>query len=249
MQWHLEAGTQAGTAKDPGFPFALGAFFKQVGDNFSHKVELSANNVPADFAPYGVRFQFRPAANQWPLFQLGPGVATVNFTSPYTWRAFYDHALVLRQNVVEAYRGIYQLKPKSLQLQYRNVIPFNYRTANVLDFLGNSLNTVIQIPGQFTAGETPPTPRTLDLRVTFALPQLAGAGTFRVVTGTQKESDEPDVPATDALILDLSVASENEETPDFHHEAAFAAWLTAAHDVIHAWFFALVAGDLLNHYR
>ena len=97
IRWKLEQfGPAPGLLRDPAFPFALGILNSNIKNRFSFRTDLAASAAPQDMLPYVVRHKYRPEEDGWPIIQLGPGVATANFTSPYTWSDFRELSLFLR---------------------------------------------------------------------------------------------------------------------------------------------------------
>jgi uncharacterized protein (TIGR04255 family) len=227
--------------KDPFFPFALGTFYNQIKDRFGYKQDLPAAIAPDDALPYVVRHQFRVAEGEWPVLQLGPGVATVNFTHPYTWKIFEEEALYLRTQLIEAYSDT-ELVPNAAYLRYRNAIPCQYSSSNPLEFLRENLNTSISlpehIPGRVSLSEFP---SGVNISLNFKLTEPVATATLYIATGTKKTADDQE---EEQIIFELRVASSEKDAPSFIDEREFSNWLNAAHAVIHEWFFSLIKGSL-----
>lgn len=251
IRWQLEHSDIPGLSRDPNFPFALGVFFSNVENEFGYREPLGPSRAPEDMLPYVVRYRFRPGKGKWPLLQLGPGVATVNFTKPYTWDLFRQTALYLRDKLVYAYGGT-ELKVETITLRYRNGEPFEYSSNNLLDFLKQNLNASIVLPDHipgFVSSTTRPT--SANIFLTFDLLEPKGTGTLRFATGSRERED----PETNQRIRDemlmwqLEVASGGNDAPALNDENEFAHWLTLAHAVIHEWFLSLIVGSLFKKYK
>ncbi len=256
IRWQLEPLTpqqqptipqQPQFMKDPGFPFAVGNFFQSVKDQFGQTDPLPAAALPQDI-PYVVHHQFRPGKDKWPLLQLGPGVATVNFTDPYSWSMFREKALYLRSKLVEAYGDI-QLKAQAVTLQYRNAIPFEFSSGHLLEFLKKDLNTSIKLPA-YVPGDVGSTeePTGSIIALTFNLKEPKGQGTIGFATASTKEKDPKTDQETELVVFDLSVSSTVDNAPNLYDENKFALWLVSAHAVIHEWFFSFIEGPLFQKY-
>jgi uncharacterized protein (TIGR04255 family) len=251
IRWQLEHDKITQLPRDPDFSFALGVFFNSVRDRFEYREERPISRVPEDIFPYVARHRFRPGKDEWPLLQLGPGVASVNFTDPYTWDSFKETALYLREKLVTAY-GETKLKPQLVALRYRNGEPFEYSLNNLLDFLNQNLNTSItppaHIPGPVGSVAWP---TSANILLTFDLLEPKGTGTLRLATAIRQREDlETDQEIRDEMLMwQLEVASGGNDAPALNDENEFANWLTSAHAVIHEWFFSLVDGPLSRKYK
>ena len=85
------------------YPFTLGVFREKVKGVFSTVVSLEQANIPADLVPHVVRYKFEKVSDDYPVIQLGPAIASVNFTSPYSWKEFKNTARYLRENLIQSF--------------------------------------------------------------------------------------------------------------------------------------------------
>jgi hypothetical protein len=67
IRWKLEPVGPPQIMRDPGFPFALGTFYRGVKERFSYQEPLPASQTPLEMLPHVVRYRFRPGEGQWPL--------------------------------------------------------------------------------------------------------------------------------------------------------------------------------------
>ncbi len=250
LRWQLQPGSQEGFFLDPQFPLALGTFYQSVRERFGYQEPLKASTAPLEFLPHVVRYRFRPAPDEWPLLQLGPGVATVNFTRPpYSWTEFKEASLYLRAKLTDSYET--GLRPDRISLQYRNAVPCSYSSGELLRFLRSRLNTTIELPPHIPGPVgIPDTPVNMDMAFTYNLERPRGKGNIQFVTGTKRnETEDREEIGTEHLLFELRVMSQEDEVPDYTDPSQFEDWLEAAHAVIHEWFFSLIAGPLFDEYR
>lgn len=251
IRWKIEAVREPVLMRDPGFPYALGVFYRSIQDAFPDREQIGPHNVPQEMLPHVVQYRFREDKDKWPVLQLGPGVATVNFTAPYTWDLFMEKALYLREKLLDAY-GEQELKVQSLALRYRNGVPFECETSDPLQFFGDNLNTSVTLPEHIpgpVSNRAWPVNTSMDF--TFSLSKPRGTGILRLGTGTlaRKEPETGHNTTREMLMWQLEIISGAEEAPELDREDRFALWLTLAHAVIHEWFFSLVAGPLRKRYE
>lgn len=247
IKWKLEnLSEEIPIKKDDLFPIALGRFDKIVRSKYPFRTELPQAQMPLEMTPYLTRFQFRRGGiNGWPLLQIGPGIATVNFHSDYSWTEFKKEALYLRKSVIEAYKEK-SLLLDSLSLIYRNTIPFNYSEQNLNQFLQQKLNTKIlypdQIPGVVSSKEGADN---LNLTTSFRLSYPAGnEGVVRIATAKKKEQNSE----VEQVVFDFEVNNKT-NLLELTNVDSFKEWLSQSHSVCHEWFMSLVQGDLFNEYK
>jgi uncharacterized protein (TIGR04255 family) len=251
IRWHLDPIDPPQFMTDQGYPFILGPFYNSIKDRFPNKEELDASKAPQDFLPHVVRHRFRVSPDGWPILQLGPGVASVNFTPPYTWKEFRETALYLRSNLSDAYSE-WRLDSQLITLRYRNVEPFPYSQKNFLNFLEDNLNTTISLPSKIPgyAGSTS-NPTSANIVLTYDLTVPKGTGTLRLSTGvrTEKDPKTDEERTTEILMWQLEVSSGENNAPEIVIGKDFANWLDAGHSVIHEWFFSMIEGSLRKTYE
>lgn len=236
---------------DPYFKFALGAFRQGISEIYSRIEDLPASHVPEEIAPYVVRHRFRSEPDGWPLVQIGPGVASVNFLQYDRWKTFEEAALYLKEQLVAAYRDT-ELITESVALRYRDTEPFSHSSDNFLEFIQNHLNTSVTLPSSipgFAGRKHYPTH--VDLNFTFDLNFPEGKGAIRISTGTkQKDSQNSNAPESEEVVIwQHEIVSKGDTAPAINDSAQFEAWLRDAHSVIHEWFFSLIDGPLLRKYQ
>lgn len=251
IQWTLELlQPDALIALDPAFSTAFIDFSNSIRNRFGEIKALDTLQIPEQLAPHRPRYQFRKGEDIWPVLQLGPGVATANFVSPYSWKDFRELALYLRPKLLNAYENR-QLQTSLISLRYRNAVPCEYSKINILEYLKGYLNINLQLP-EFIPGamSNENRPGTFDLHVSFMLTHPHGRGILRVVTGNKKITDPKTghVENPEHMIFELEVVSELENAPSLSDEEAYTDWLNSAHSVIHDWFFSLVEGPLMDAY-
>lgn len=250
VRWKLEALGPPGIMTDPGFPIALGVFYAGVKDKYRVRVDLETSRAPLEITPHQVRHQFRTGEDGWPLLQLGPGVASVNFSSTYDWDSFLIVAQYLRKNLLEAYSETH-LEKDLIVLRYKNVEPFNYTSKEISRFLKTKLNTSLKIPKHIpgpTASRSSPT--NASLKLAFDLKTPKGTGTITIATGQRREGPKSENKKPLEIVLwQTEIASGGEDAPDLYDEDDFTNWLSLAHSVSHEWFYSFIDGDLLNKYQ
>jgi uncharacterized protein (TIGR04255 family) len=252
IRWQLKPDSSLPDAKvDPGFAFALGVFYERVKDIYGYPESLLPPIAPDEILPHVVRYRFRKQENTWPVLQLGPGIATLNFTSPYSWADFRTQALYLRTQLKRAYAE-HALTIQDLTLRFRNAVEFDYIANNLLVFLKTELNTLVA-PPQFIPGDVAARmwPHELNLVQTYELLEPKGEGKLRIATGQQhvRNEQENNLSRRPVVVFELEVRSDVVADRCWTSDEDFGQWLDSAHTVIHEWFFALIEGKLRREYE
>lgn len=241
IRWDLEPDKALGMPTDPSYPFALGIFYNSVKDEFGYQDILPSSQIPGSI-PYLIQHRFRTEKDGWPLLQLGPGIATLNFSKAYSWTTFKNRALYFRSKLISAYQNT-KLKSSTIYLRYRNVHPYEYSSQSLLDFL-EKLNIQIRLPQNIPGiASKEKFPSQENLLFQFDLSDPKSTGHIQVASGSGKRDNGPD---EEVILWEIGVGSTNQDAPDINDEAAFIKWLDAAHAVLHEWFFSLIDGELFN---
>ena len=244
IRWQLD---QIGpdTFHDPMYRLLIGRWYDRIRERFPsvQELPLAQAPIPDELTPYRVKQQFRAKKNGWPLVQLGPGVATLNFTSPYSWDMFDETARFVFPKLSEAYtRADPESEMSGLQLtrvmlRYINGVDFDWLDGDVLEFIEQRLHTTFNLPAKIReVGAICGVPRKLNLQAGYPLSEPPGEGVMRLSTGRKGQER--------GVIWELVVRSEEEDVPQLTDADDFWKWLSSAHDVIEAWFDAFIEGEL-----
>jgi uncharacterized protein (TIGR04255 family) len=247
IKWNLSKKSPD-VFEDPGYKLASGRLYDRIKKRFGYLKNLPITMMPEEMTAYTVRHQFRAEDNGWPLVQLGPGVATVNFTSPYHWKLFKETVQYFIPRLVESYQGVIpgqpddNIKIASILLRYINGIEFNWRENDALDFLASKMHTDFSPPEEITAQEIiQGTPQGIYLQVGYRVSEPSGQGTISFSTGNIGQAE--------GLIWELTFRSLGNDAPRLDNITEFLAWLNGAHDIIEKWFFSLIEGELHDSFK
>ncbi|WP_088342453.1 MULTISPECIES: TIGR04255 family protein [Rhodomicrobium] len=115
---------------------------------FGFVEELQSPDFPREFRPYIPERRFRKQQGEWPLFQIGPGLFTVNVTPPYGgWNNF---KLFLAESIELLFKSypisVKYLKIKGLELRYLNAFDKKFGYTSYLQFAPEHLNLKTAVP-------------------------------------------------------------------------------------------------------
>lgn len=233
---------------DPGFKFANGRLYDRIKKRFGDIQQLPSTLIPEELTPHTVRTQFRVGNNAWPLVQFGPGIATVNFTSSYSWKSFKEAIEFFVPQLVDSYSGLgkgntpFDLTPVSVLLRYINAQEFDWSINNVLDYISNNFHIAISSLESIPNSESIyGQPANLNYQIGHLVSKPEGQGLIRITTGLVGQSKR--------LIWELLFLSAGKHAPPLNLTNEFLDWLVDAHDVLEKWFFAMIDGALLKQYK
>lgn len=234
VKWALESPAPS-VEIDRHYKFLLGRLFERLQNRYPEHEPLPTSVFPDHMAAHTIQHRFRTAKSAWPVVQVGPGILTFNETDKYTWEDFESNAQEVFSKLFEAHPKPEELKVTNLLLRYINAIEFDYAHDNVLNFLAEELKTSVSfLPALFQGSSVGSNPAKLDCSATFASQDPPGVVLIRFATGHKNKLP--------ALIWELIFETHQDDLPALPH--GFAAWMTAAHQILEDWFFKLIAGKL-----
>lgn len=194
VRWEVEADPASGRLLDKGFSMAAGRFHVYVEKEFGH---VDDRQPFYDMAPHAFMYQavrqYRPAPNAWPLFQLGPGVFTVNDTNKdYDWQGKFSPLVAKGLDHLEhAYEG--PLPFSTVALRYIDAVNVaDYGFVDWATFIPGHLN--FGFMNEFNSGMVP---RDVSFQQLF---DLGEDGQLHLNIGSGKDGD-----GNDQLIWQTSI--------------------------------------------
>lgn len=150
VRWKLVAlSAVPNGAVDPFFEEALPTFqaaLRELG--YGHSERLVVGDFPLEMMPGQPIWRFRQEPGRWPLYQLGPGLLTVNATPPHYggWSQFRDmvsHGVRALQESYSAVGG--RLIVQHLALRYLNGFTEKLGYENHAEFLSTHLGLSVGV--------------------------------------------------------------------------------------------------------
>lgn len=240
LRWKLEE-REGGVRSDPHFKLLVGRMFEKLKDNYPFVEELPTSGIPEEISAYVIQHRLRRCENGWPVIQLGPGILSVNETDGYEWVRFGERIT----EAVDALYGLYpessiRLKPESLALRYLDGLAFDFAKDNILRFLGDKLKTEIALHNQvFQTTDVAAVPSGIDLLFQHSCRKPKGMIHVRFVSGSNKGGP--------ALVIETVVLSGSKDLAGMAKDGIYS-WIQEAHELTHACFFGLIAGDLQKEF-
>ncbi len=144
LRWKLDFDPETQNKSDKEFQFAFARFSNFASANFKHNVMLQPSSLPENAFNHRPVYQFWTNKNEYPVYQLGPGVFTVNETDTnYKWA--YFQVLILQG--IEWLKNSYSRKLdfSFVELRYIDTIKIPGDT-DLQQFMAEHLNITINNP-------------------------------------------------------------------------------------------------------
>jgi len=220
------------------YPIWVGVLYEHLKDRFPHTVTLPASTLPTQMAPELARLQFRPGEDGWPLIQVGPAVVTLNFNEGYRWSEFRAMAARLFTELSVGH-GSDSMPISSLALSYQNVIHLDLQE-RLREVLERKLNTRFDLPETIlNDARLTPERSGFNYFLSRSVGDPAGDASIRFASAEHKK-----VPA---IICELRFVSTNANV--LASLDSRNAWLVGAHELLEAWFFAVIQGELEREFE
>lgn len=234
LRWNIQRlSSLPNAALDPHFPaFDAEMSARLLNDGFGTTESLVPPNVPIELVANRVVKRFRPAENQWPVFQIGPGIFTVNIVPPYGGWARFRPVL---QKGLEYLFACYPLADKSLhfrQFDLKYIDAFTERLGfrEMRSFLREHINIEITLPQEIWDEASDTAPALIQGEVSLPLKALADSrGIIRLGSGQANNQD--------AAVLELAVR----RAGALKEREAIMDWMDESHDILRSWFQRLMS--------
>jgi len=239
LRWNLKEMVQ-GIKIDPHYKLLVGGLYSNLKDKYPYHEPLPSSTIPDEIACYIVQHRFRIGKDRWPLFQLGPGVITLNATTEYEWVDFKNRISYLLSNLLQVYPDKANFDVSDISIRYINAITFDFNESSIFDFLSKNMKININFDQcLFKNKSIGSLPVGFDLKYIFPVYNPRGNINLRISRG-KKENIE-------SVIFELIFQATNQFVPKQNGE--ILEWASKAHDVIEDWFLKLIEGELERSFK
>jgi len=122
------------------FQYLHGDLYSKLKHKYPNRISLVPPEVPYEVLIKKVVHQFRKSKNGYPLFQVGPGILTLNtIDDEYYWEIFYNNASELLNTFIDV-NPFDENKNYHPNLNYYDFFPFDFENHNVYDYLNEKFN-------------------------------------------------------------------------------------------------------------
>lgn len=240
LKWKLKEISE-GVKVDPNYKLLLGMIYDRIKDEYPYYEELPTATMPDEMAGHVIQNRFRTNENEWPVFQIGPGIITVNDTQGYVWDDFQKRINDIIGILHEVYPNSEEnLKFESVSLRYLDSIEFNFENNNIFDFLKDEMKTHVKFYDKLFDGTgVESSPLGFDFKTSFVCNNPKGAMFLRF--------GRVNINSSDNLMWETMVKSLYGDTPQKQED--LEVWVNEAHDLTDDWFFKLIDGNLMRRFE
>jgi uncharacterized protein (TIGR04255 family) len=238
LRWELDIIDQYRYI-DPFYDLIVGRMFEKNRKEYPVYERLQSAEIPNAFSPYQVKQRFRAEKDGWPLFQVGPGVLTLNFTEEkYDWETFFSSAKGLISDLYEF--SDQKIKFHTINLSYLDEI-FLKVGETLLSFLKDKMKIDIRYSDSlFDNVDFNNSPIQIVNGSTFTLPENKGAISFQI--SSQNRNDET------YYLTKIIYSTIKKDIKDKNQSELFDL-ISFGHIQTHNWFYNLIDGDLRKEYE
>jgi uncharacterized protein (TIGR04255 family) len=231
-------GALPGAALDPHFEVTaqeLTGVARQLG--YVHVETLVPNEVPRELLAGQPVFRFRKQPGKWPLFQLGPGIFSVNIVPPYGgWSAFRPDLEAAIGALLSAYPAPTKLfKPNHVSLRYMDAFTVAHGRVSAADFVKSGLSIDLKMPPRFQKDLKLGEAASISVETIYDLASpVTGKLQLKILPGTKD--------GREATVMELTVGCDGSGvTTD---KDGFMLWFDSAHQFLRETFEAIASDQL-----
>lgn len=239
VHWGLHRLPSIDGAIDPHFPDFLDRFRRAAkSKGFSHEELVVPAEAPLEFFGGQVTRRFRPKGGGWPLYQIGPGVMSINIVPPY--RGWEEFRPIIRQGFELLLKAHIGLKSSAnfnrIQLRYINAFDEEFGMQHPGDFVRDELKLGVEVPTKLKASL-----RKGDANIQHEgrLMTLLGDpdGAAGVLSWNKGKKED-----REAVIVQIDIRAGDKSVPKTVRN--MMTWLDKAHAAVHTWFHAIVSPNI-----
>lgn len=227
LRWNITNQADLGKVQ-----YLHGDLYALLKDDFPVRESLIPAGFPSNLLVNSPSYRFRRKENGYPLFQIGPGILSLNTTDEfYEWEEYFSWCKAL----LSAFLKVYPYdKEESFRagLIYIDFFKLDIAKQNILDFVNKNLS--MELKQRFY--KTTHLPKSLNFSTSFQ----TNLGQLSVALNTGKNSKQDD-----GLVLQTTLSSS-----DFQPDTSqIVDWLENSHEFSSNLFKEMTKGSLYNSFN
>jgi len=212
--------------------FLYGDIYAELKNKYPHRETIIPVEIPIELTINQPAYRFRVEKDKYPLYQVGPGVFTVNTIHEiYDWETFYAQC----DELIEKFLGVYSFKKDELinpTIQYLDFFPINFNQENVIDFVNKRFK--VKLEQSFIQNPGLPT----DINLAFSFNSKPGNLLVFFQKGRNSKGQE-------GILLQTKVTGNG----ILGEKDLILEWLDNAHNMCSESFKKLTAGELYESFK
>lgn len=208
---------------------------------FGIQEQVQNQNFPREFRPYAAEVRFRRRSGEWPVFQIGPGMFTVNMTPPYEgWSNFQP----IVRHCVEMLLAAYPLherylKINRLELRYVDAFDKSLGFSSYMQFAPPHITIKTEIPADLI-NQHAANRDGIEVNTRVMMPIKSPKNSMAIVGLAKGLKD-----SMSALIADIIIREDKNE-PIHSNLEEIVSWFDEAHIVVSDIFDRFATQELKN---
>ena len=211
------------------YQYLPGDLFSELKSRYPFRQSLAPPEIPLDLLIHKPVYRFRVEEEEYPLFQVGPGIITLNTDDDnYYWEEYYDWA----KELLSTFYKVYISSNESFvpYLRYIDFIALDFNSSNVLDYINENLQ--IKISQGFHESYQNPA----NVNLGFSYETDLGSFYFNLTRG--KKND------VEGILLQNSLSGVAEQNVD-----SILLWLENSHEFLSNTFKKITKGSLYESFK
>jgi len=120
--------------------YLFGDIYTELKLEFPHRESITPVEIPIELLINQPMYRYSPGENQYPLYQVGPGIVTINTIAElYEWPDYARQVKRVTEKLFKLYpfKKGQKINPSILYLDF---FAFAFENSNVMDFLNEMFN-------------------------------------------------------------------------------------------------------------
>jgi uncharacterized protein (TIGR04255 family) len=227
LRWKITNKTDLGRCQ-----YLHGDMYSKLVGKYPIREPLTPIEFPAELFLNNPAHRFRTKKGGYPLFQVGPGIITLNTVDEtYLWPEYFNLIKELINTFFEVYSRV-ELEKFTPILRYIDFFKIDSGEINLIEFIKNSLNTNIE--QRFYVASHSPSIITFNL----SYPTELGQFTFNLNNGSNQRSEK-------GLVLQTGVNGMEFEP----NSEKILNWIRDSHEFCSEIFKKMTAGALYESFK
>lgn len=210
-----------------------------TAQGYPHIQRLIPTDIPTEYVPRRPHIRFRAGESKWPLFQIGPGLFTINVVPPYGgWSSFRKTVSLGIQGLFESYPlAAKSLELTKVELRYVDGFTAPLRREPYNQFISQHLNLAVGLtPDLQTKYLIANEDQESIVEITFKSQRPIGSvGVIRIEPGTSNGKEA----AVGQFRCKVEDKAHVPNQPD-----KLVTWFDSAHESISDWFENMISDEL-----
>jgi len=213
--------------------YLFGDIYAELKPDFPYREAITPVEIPIELLINQPMYRFGPAKNQYPLYQVGPGVVTINtIAALYYWSDYANQVKIVTDKLFKlyAFKKGQEVNPS---IMYLDFFVFDFQKGSAIDFINKMFN--ITYKQNFLNLSS--FPSEINFGFGYAVENL---GEIKVNFQKAKNQLDQDGILVQTLVTGINIKASN---------TAMSIWLNSAHALCSDLFKQMTTGELFESFK